>query len=120
MFSQSFSQSSLNIVVRNQDEDHALRVLSREFDTERQVGIISGLVVQGQVAAVSVIGDAEADRSIVSQALAALGQHGAPVVSVTQPASKNNVTFAIPEDEVDSVVQFIHQELALGPNEAEG
>lgn len=114
MFSQSFSQSSLNVVVRQQDESHAMRVLAREFETERQVGIISDLAVQAQVAAVSVVGDSHNGESIVPKALAALGQHGAAVISVAQPASKNNVTFAIPEQEVDSVVRFIHDELALG------
>ena len=117
MFSQSFSQSSLNVIVRHQDEEHCLRVLERAFETERRVGIITQIALQARVAAVSVVGEPDSEgNSIVPRAFAALGQLGTRVISVTQAASENNVTFAIPEEDVDNVVRFIHRELMLGAN----
>jgi len=104
-------------MVRREDEAHSLRALRREFETDMQVGIISRLSVQAQVATVSVVGGPRKDGgSIVPKAFAALGQHGTRVISVAQAASEYNVTFAVPEEEVDGVVAFIHRELALGAN----
>jgi len=38
---------------------------------------------------------------------------------VAQAASEYNVTFVVPESDVDNVVRFIHRELALGENGSE-
>ena len=120
MFSQSLSQSSLNVIVRQQDEEHCLMVLEREFETERQTGIITQVALQARVAAVSVVGEPDGEgNSIVPRAFAALGQHSTRVISVTQAASENNVTFAIPEEDMDNVVRFIHRELALDADDRE-
>jgi bifunctional aspartokinase / homoserine dehydrogenase 1 len=117
MFSQSFSQSSLNVVVRAQDQEHCLRVLEREFEPDVQLGTVSTIGQQAQVAAVSVVGEPDGEgNSIIPRAFAALGQQGTRVISVTQASSEYNVTFAIPEEDVDNVVRFIHHELALGAN----
>ncbi len=117
MFSQSFSERNLNLVVRREDQEHALRVLGREFETDLRIGIVSRLAAQGEVATVSVVGAPGQDRpGIVPQAFAALGRHGARVTLVAQAASEYNVTFVVPESQVDDVVRFIHRELGLGLN----
>ena len=114
MFSQSFSERSLNLVIRQVDQAHCLRVLRREFEADLKPGRLSRLGVQEQVGTVSVVGaPGRNGASIVPQVFAALGKHGTRVISVTQAASEYNVSFVVPADEVEDTVRSIHRELGL-------
>ncbi len=112
MFSQSFSEHTLNLVLREQDQAHALKVLQHEF------GALCGdnfvLDVKEKVATVSVVGvPGWNTRGIVSHAFAALGEHGTRVIAVAQAATEHNVSFCIPEDQMADTVRFLHRELGL-------
>lgn len=135
MFSQSFSEHSLNLVVREEDQVHCVRVLCREFGSEREevaspgeasvappggtttfhrLGQVCSLGAREKVATVSVVGvPGWQDVGIVSHAFAALGKHGTRVIAVAQAASEYSVSFCIPEDQVDDTVRFLHRELGL-------
>jgi aspartokinase/homoserine dehydrogenase 1 len=121
MFSQSFTERNLNLVVRGHDQEHSVHLLRREFERDLRVGLLSDIGVQEQVATISVVGMPNGDKStaraassIASQAFAALGKLGVRVISVGQPASAYSVSFVIPESEVARAVPFIHHELGLG------
>jgi aspartate kinase len=113
MFSQSFSEHSLNLVVRQQDQAHSLKSLSREFENGRPDSIFT-LGAQEQVATISVVGVPEwNDTGIVSHAFAALGRHGTRVIAVAQAATEYSVSFCIPQEEIVDTVRFLHGELGL-------
>jgi len=114
MFSQSFSEHSLNLVIRDLDQAHCLRVLRREFDADLKLGQLSHLDAQGQVGTVSVVGAPGRDgASIVPLAFAALGRAGTRVISVAQASSEYNVSFVISADDVEDTVRSMHRELGL-------
>ncbi len=114
MFSQSFSERSLNLVVRQADADHTLKVLGREFREELAQGAIAGLEVQRPVATISVVGAPGGEGTgIVLRTFAALGKCCTRVISIAQSASEYNVSFVVHENEVDDTVRFIHRELGL-------
>ena len=114
MFSQSFSEHSLNLVVREQDQSHCLAVLDREFENSRQ-GSAFNLETKEKVATVSVVGvPGWNETGIVAHAFAALGKHGTRVIAVAQAATEFSVSFCIPEDQAAETVRFLHQELGLG------
>ena len=134
MFSQSYSEQSLNLVVREQDQAHCLRILSREFadrpswtlpqgatpdglsavPTPQRLGNGYSLGTKEKVATVSVIGVPGWNKtSIASHAFAALGKHGVRVIAVAQAATEDSVSFCIPADEVADTVRFLHRELGL-------
>lgn len=119
MFSQSFSEHSLNLVVREQDQAHCLKVLRREFENDRQ-GAGYNLGAKERVATISVVGVPGWNEpptgtvgSIVSHAFAALGKHGTRVIAVAQAATEYSVSFCIPEEQVADTVRFLHRELGL-------
>ena len=113
MFSQSFSEHSLNLVVREQDQAHCLSTLSREFENGRPDSDYN-LGTKEQVATISVVGVPEWNgNGIVSHAFAALGKHGTRVIAVAQAATEHNVSFCIPEEQVADTVRFLHAELGL-------
>ena len=113
MYSQSFSEHSLNLVVREQDQSHCLRTLAREFDQATTGGPLS-LGTKEKVATISVVGVPDwNDNGIVSHAFAALGKHGTRVIAVAQAATEHSVSFCIPEEQVADTVRFLHRELGL-------
>jgi len=131
MFSQSFSEHSLNLVVREQDQAHCLKTLRREFENgehgkSSKPGNVCRLEAKEQVATISVVGvpgwngtpatrlaPAAAGGGIVSHAFSALGKHGTRVIAVAQAATEYSVSFCIPEDQVADTVRFLHRELGL-------
>ena len=114
MFSQSFSEHSLNLVVREQDQSHCLSALGREFENGKQ-GSVFSLETKEKVATVSVVGvPGWNETGIVAHAFAALGKHGTRVIAVAQAATEFSVSFCIPEDQAANTVRFLHRELGLG------
>jgi aspartate kinase len=113
MFSQSFSEHSLNLVVREQDQAHCLNTLSREFGNGGP-GAAYDIGTKEQVATISVVGVPGWDgNGIVSHAFAALGRHGTRVIAVAQAATEYSVSFCVPEEEAEEAVRFLHRELQL-------
>ena len=108
MFSQSFSEHSLNLVVRKEDQAHCLSVLGRELCAGCSLGTTE------EVATISVVGvPGWNETGIVSHAFAALGKHGTRVITVAQAATEYSVSFCIPQDQVADAVRFLHRELGL-------
>jgi aspartokinase len=118
MFSQSFSEHSLNLIVREQDRAHCQVTLGREFETA-EAGSTYNLDSKEQVATISVVGVPDwNENGIVSHAFAALGKHGTRVIAVAQAGTEYSVSFCIPEEQVLDSVSFLHRELGLerGPD----
>lgn len=119
MFSQSFSEHSLNLIVRSQDQSHCLRVLTHGH------GIECGpepcqIDVREQIGTVSVVGLSDGkSNGVLSHAYAALGKGGTQVIAVAQPASERSVSFYIPEEQVIETVRLLHTELGLDNGSAD-
>ncbi|MBL7201534.1 MAG: aspartate kinase [Anaerolineae bacterium] len=128
MFSQSFSEHNLNLVVREQDQAHCLNALCREFGgdpgqpvgrgseriTLRRLGNGCSLGTQERVATVSVVGvPGWGEAGIVPHAFAALGECGTRVIAVAQAASEYSASFCVPEDQVAEAVRYLHHKLGL-------
>ncbi len=127
LFSQSFSEHSLNLVVREQSQAHCLHVLSREFGgsvsqsesvpSKRSRTLTKNGYVLGtkeKVATISVVGVPGWDETgIISHAFAALGKCRTRVIAVAQSGTEYAVSFCIPEDHVEETVRFLHRELGL-------
>ena len=114
MFSQSFSEHTLNLIARDLDQAHALKVLEAAFNHNLLSDDEVVLGTKEKVATVSVVGVPGWNaKGIVSHAFAALGEHGTRVIAVAQAATEYNVSFCIPEEQVADTVRFLHRELGL-------
>jgi aspartate kinase len=127
LFSQSFSEHSLNLVVREQNQVHCLNVLRSAFEAHGWNALGEGgngytgisLGVKEKVATVSVVGfPSHSEHRVVSHAFMALGRHGTRVIAVAQSGTEFSVSFCIPEEQVESTVRFLHAE--LGPQRVSG
>ena len=114
MFTQSFTERTLSLVVGQRDMESCLRTLKNEFERELRQGLLSQVSVRGQVATISVVGPAgRHGMRIVPQAFAALGKHGLQVLSVAQASSEYNVSFVVLEGDLPTTVRTLHSELGL-------
>jgi aspartate kinase len=89
MLSQSLSEHNLNLVVREKDQDHCLRILGREFRNGREDDVVH-LGVEEKVATISVVGPPGWNgkrNGIASRAFSALGERETRVIAVAQAAS---------------------------------
>jgi bifunctional aspartokinase / homoserine dehydrogenase 1 len=113
MFSQSFSERNLNLVVWEQDQAHCLRTLDKVFQNG-QAGGAYAHGVKERVATISVVGvPGWNGNGIVSHTFAALGRHGTRVIAVAQDSSEQNVSFCVPEEQLEDAVRYLHCELGL-------
>jgi aspartate kinase len=113
MFSQSFSEHSLNLIVRRDAQQRCLKTLRATFQAELNSGLYT-LGTKEQVATVSVVGTPGwQEAGSVSHAFAALGAQGTRVIAVAQAASEYSVSFCIPEEQVAETVRFLHRDLGL-------
>jgi aspartate kinase len=118
MFSQSFSEHSLNLVVRQPDQEHCLKLLEQAFGSELAGKAESAngfhLDVRLEVATVSVVGiPREGDDSLIARAFAALGRQGTRVIAVAQSSGESSVSFCIPADQLAATVSGLHADLGL-------
>ncbi len=114
MFTQSFTERTLSLVVGQRDLEPCLRTLETEFERELRQGLLSQITTRGQVATISVVGPpGRHGGRIVPQAFAALGKHGLQVLSVAQASSEYNISFVVPEGNTGETVRVLHHELGL-------
>jgi len=120
MFTQSFTERTLSLVVGQGDKESCLRTLKNEFERELRQGLLSQVSVRGQVATISVVGPSgRHGMRIVPQAFAALGKHDLQVLSVAQASSEYNVSFVVPEGDLATTVRTLHRELGLEEENSE-
>jgi len=113
MFSQSFSEHSLNLIVRRQDQQRCLKTLRSAFAVELERGAYT-LGAKEQVATVSVVGvPGWNGKGVVAHAFSALGAHGTRVIAVAQAVTEHSVSFCIPEEQVGDTVRYLHRDLGL-------
>lgn len=120
MFWQSFSEHGLNLMVREQDQAHCLRVLSENLQNGSEDSVHT-LGTKEKVATISVVGMPgwkSNDTGIVPQTFAALGQHSTRIIAVAQTATEYSVSFCIPQHQVVDTVRFLHRELGLEGDDA--
>lgn len=108
MFSQSFSEHNLILVVRERDKTHCQKILGNELLPGFKLGTVEN------VATISVVGVPEWNQNgIVSHTFEALGKCGTRVIAVAQAASEYSISFCIPQDKMTETVRFLHRELGL-------
>ncbi len=112
MFSQSFSERTLSLLVRRSDQEASLSALNREFQEDLREARLSQVCPPSPVGTISVVGaPGRHGTSVAPMTFAALSRLDTPIVSVAQSASEYHVSVVVPEDDIDAAVRFIHGEL---------
>ena len=96
LVSQASSENSTSIGVRNADADLACEVLNEEFAKEIEMGEISPIMAERDLATVAIVGEnMKHTPGIAGKLFGTLGRNGINVIACAQGASETNISFVL-------------------------
>ena len=114
MVSQASSENSTSIGVRNQDAELACEVLNEEFAKEIEMGEISPVSAEKNLATVAIVGEnMKKTPGIAGKLFGTLGRNGISVIACAQGASETNISFVVEEKYLRKTLNVIHDSFFL-------
>lgn len=114
---QSSSEDSLGLVLREQDTEHVVHAIQRLFRTELKHGVLNPVSVHGDVAVIAVLGSGmKGTCGILGRLFSAVARSNVSVIAVAQGASELNICFAVPAARSREVVKAVHDEFLGAAN----
>jgi aspartate kinase len=108
---QSSSEDSLGLVLRETDTEPVVRAIQRLFRTELKHGVLNPVSVHNNVAVIAVLGSAmKGTCGILGRLFSAVARTGVSVIAVAQGASELNICFAVDAPQANDVVKAVHGE----------
>ena len=114
MVSQASSENSTSIGVRNQDAALACEVLNEEFAKEIEMGEISPVVAEMNLATIAIVGEnMKHTPGIAGKLFGTLGRNGISVIACAQGASETNISFVVEANSLRKSLNVIHDSFFL-------
>lgn len=114
MVSQASSENSTSIGVRNADADLACVVLNEEFAKEIEMGEISPILAEKNLATVAIVGEnMKHTPGIAGKLFGTLGRNGINVIACAQGASETNISFVVDNKSLRKSLNVIHDSFFL-------
>lgn len=108
---QSSSEDSLGLVLREHDTEHVVHAIQRLFRTELKHGVLNPVSVHRDVAVIAVLGSGmKGTCGILGRLFSAVARSNVSVIAVAQGASELNICFAVPAARANEVVGAVHDE----------
>ena len=114
LVSQASSENSTSIGVRNADADLACEVLNEEFAKEIEMGEISPILAERNLATVAIVGEnMKHTPGIAGKLFGTLGRNGINVIACAQGASETNISFVVDAKSLRKSLNVIHDSFFL-------
>ena len=114
LVSQASSENSTSIGVRNADADLACEVLNEEFAKEIEMGEISPIQAEKNLATVAIVGEnMKHTPGIAGKLFGTLGRNGINVIACAQGASETNISFVVDSKSLRKSLNVIHDSFFL-------
>ena len=114
LVSQASSENSTSIGIRNEDEVLACSVLNEEFAKEIEMGEISPMKAEGNLATVAIVGEnMKHTPGIAGKLFGTLGRNGINVIACAQGASETNISFVVEGGSLRKTLNVIHDSFFL-------
>lgn len=114
LVSQASSENSTSIGVRNADADLACEVLNEEFSKEIEIGEISPIQAEKNLATVAIVGEhMKHTPGIAGKLFGTLGRDGINVIACAQGASETNISFVVDSKQLRKSLNVIHDSFFL-------
>ncbi len=114
MVSQASSENSTSIGVRNQDAAQACEVLNKEFAQEIEMGEISPVCAELNLATIAIVGEnMKHTPGIAGKLFGTLGRNGISVIACAQGASETNISFVVEKNSLRKSLNVIHDSFFL-------
>ena len=114
LVSQASSENSTSIGIRNEDAELACEVLNEEFAKEIEMGEISPMKAEGNLATVAIVGEnMKHTPGIAGKLFGTLGRNGINVIACAQGASETNISFVVDGASLRKTLNVIHDSFFL-------
>ena len=114
LVSQASSENSTSIGVRNEDAEVACEVLNQEFAKEIEMGEISPMKAEANLATVAIVGEnMKHTPGIAGKLFGTLGRNGINVIACAQGASETNISFVVDGASLRKTLNVIHDSFFL-------
>ena len=114
LVSQASSENSTSIGVRNADADLACGVLNEEFAKEIEMGEISPIQAEKNLATIAIVGEnMKHTPGIAGKLFGTLGRNGINVIACAQGASETNISFVVESKSLRKSLNVIHDSFFL-------
>ena len=114
LVSQASSENSTSIGVRNEDAALACEVLNNEFAKEIEMGEISPVTAEKDLATVAIVGEnMKHTPGIAGKLFGTLGRNGISVIACAQGASETNISFVVEAKSLRKSLNVIHDSFFL-------
>ena len=114
LVSQASSENSTSIGVRNADADLACEMLNDEFAKEIEMGEISPIQAEQDLATVAIVGEnMKHTPGIAGRLFGTLGRNGINVIACAQGASETNISFVVDSKSLRKSLNVIHDSFFL-------
>jgi len=114
LVSQASSENSSTIGVKNADAERAVEVLSKEFCKEMEMGEISSITAEHDLATVAIVGEKMRQTpGIAGKLFRTLGLNGINVIACAQGASETNISFVTTKECLTKALNVIHDSFFL-------
>ncbi|MCD8292636.1 MAG: bifunctional aspartate kinase/homoserine dehydrogenase I [Prevotellaceae bacterium] len=114
LVSQASSENSTSIGVRNADASLACEVLNEEFAKEIEMGEISPIQAERDLATVAIVGEnMKHTPGIAGKLFGTLGRNGINVIACAQGASETNISFVVDGKSLRKSLNVIHDSFFL-------
>ena len=114
LVSQASSENSTSIGVRNANAALACDALNEEFAKEIEMGEISPIMAESDLATVAIVGEnMKHTPGIAGKLFDTLGRNGINVIACAQGASETNISFVIESKSLRKSLNVIHDSFFL-------
>ena len=114
LVSQASSENSTSIGVRNADADLACLLLNQEFAKEIEMGEITEISAEKNLATVAIVGEnMKHTPGIAGKLFGTLGRNGINVIACAQGASETNISFVVESKSLRKSLNVIHDSFFL-------
>lgn len=118
LVSQASSENNTSFAVRNADADLAVAVLNKEFATEIELGEISPVRAEKDLATVAIVGENMKNTpGIAGKLFGTLGRSGINIIACAQGAQEKNISFVISLNSLRKALNAIHDSFFLSSSQ---
>jgi aspartokinase/homoserine dehydrogenase 1 len=113
---QSSSENSLGLVLRQQEAERVIAAIQRLFRMELKHGTLHPISVLREVAVIAVMGESmRGVAGILGRLFSAVASRQLSVIAVAQGASEINICFAVESRRAAEAVRAVHDEFLSSP-----
>ena len=114
LVSQASSEHNTTFALKSDDADLAVAVLNKEFEKEIEIGKITSITAEKNLATVAVVGEnMKHTPGIAGKLFNSLGRSGISVIACAQGASETNISFVVNGDNLRKTLNVIHDSFFL-------